>query len=171
MTDDCLFNSKQVVVATGRYSTEGMLTAVGKHRVTRIMVVPPMVVKLVTSFQTSGGLQKYQLGSLEEMVCSGAQLGTEHMGSFAECFPNLRLSQLYGLTESVGPIVLCDGVKSEEMKESVGRLGPSVTARIIDVQTGKNVGPNCHGELCVKGPSITKGGYGCVGSWHPPTSS
>lgn len=151
-----------MVVATGRYSTDGMLTAVEKHRVTRIMVVPPMIVKMVTSFYT---FRKYQLGSLKEVVCSGAQLGTEHMGSFAKCFPNVRLSQLYGLTESVGPIVMCDGVKNGEINDSVGRLGPSVTARIIDVRSGKSVAPNCQGELCVKGPSITKGGS--VRSVHP----
>ena len=38
---------------------------------------------------------------------------------------------------------------------SVGQTIPNTMAKIVDITTGKNIGPNQgEGELCIKGPQV-----------------
>lgn len=64
--------------------------------------------------------------------------------------------QCYGLTETSGPITLCDGVKSK-YHLSIGRLIPLMEAQIVDIRTGKALPPNKYGELRVRGPPVMQG--------------
>ena len=64
--------------------------------------------------------------------------------------------QCYGLTETSGPITLCDGVKSK-YHHSIGRLIPLMEAKIVDIRTGKSLPPNKYGELRVRGPPVMQG--------------
>ncbi|URD91885.1 4-coumarate--CoA ligase-like 8 [Musa troglodytarum] len=68
----------------------------------------------------------------------------------------MRMGECYGLTETSGPITVCDGVKGR-FHVSIGRLIPTMEARIADVRTGKALPPNQHGELCVRGPLVMQG--------------
>lgn len=142
-----------VVVVMGRYSLEGVLEAVERRGVTRVPAVPPMVVQLVRMVHLAGD---YDLKSLREVICSGAPLAREHMERFAACYPNITLSQCYGLTESSGPVTLCDGVEGR-CHLSIGRLIPSIEAKIADVRSGKPLPPNQNGELCLRGLPVMLG--------------
>lgn len=141
------------VVVMKKYSLEDVLMAVEEYRVTRMPAVPPMVVQMVRSGEVVKG---YDIGSLKEVICSGAPLAREHMESFADCFPGITLTQCYGLTETSGPVTLCDGVKSK-YHLSIGRLIPFIEAKIVDIRTGKALPPNKYGELHVRGPPVMQG--------------
>nr|UIP35217.1 4-coumarate-CoA ligase 5 [Leucojum aestivum] len=141
------------VVIMRKYNLEDLLIAVEEYRITRMPAVPPMVVQMVRSGDVVKG---YDIGSLKEVICSGAPLAREHMESFVESYPHITLTQCYGLTETSGPITLCDGVKSR-YQTSIGRLIPSIEAKIIDIRTGKSLPPNKFGELRVRGPPIMQG--------------
>lgn len=39
---------------------------------------------------------------------------------------------------------------------SCGRCVPSTWSKVIDIKTGETLGPNCRGELLVKGPQVCK---------------
>ncbi|XP_020273381.1 putative 4-coumarate--CoA ligase-like 8 [Asparagus officinalis] len=112
-----------------------------------------MVVQMVRSGEVVKG---YDLGSLKEVICSGAPLAREHMEKFVERFPEITLTQCYGLTETSGPITLCDGIKSK-YHLSIGRLIPLIEAKIVDIRTGKALPPNKYGELRVRGPPVMQG--------------
>nr|XP_029124467.1 putative 4-coumarate--CoA ligase-like 8 [Elaeis guineensis] len=79
------------VVVLRRYVLDELLMAVEEHRVTLLLVVPPMVVQLARS----GGVARanYDLCSLREVICSGAPLGRDHMERFADAYPGITLSQ------------------------------------------------------------------------------
>ncbi|KAJ0963642.1 hypothetical protein J5N97_028764 [Dioscorea zingiberensis] len=141
------------VVVMTRYSVEDVLMAVEEHRVTRLPAVPPMVIQLA---RAAGAARGYELGSLKEVVCSGAPLAREHMELFVDRYPGVTLSQCYGLTETCGPITLCDGVKGR-FHASIGRLIPTMQAKIRDLRTGKALSHNKYGELLVRGPPLMKG--------------
>ncbi|KAL0928422.1 hypothetical protein M5K25_000303 [Dendrobium thyrsiflorum] len=141
------------VVVMERYSLEGVLEAVEKWGVTRMPAVPPMVVQMVKKVEMA---KKYDLRSLKEVICSGAPLAKEFKERFVDCYPGVVLSQCYGLTEASGPLTLCDGVEGN-LHHSIGRLIPSIEAKIIDDCTGESLPPNKHGELCVRGPPIMQG--------------
>lgn len=42
---------------------------------------------------------------------------------------------------------------------SVGKVIPFMSVKIRDPETGKSLGPNQVGEICVKGPQVMKGYY------------
>ncbi|KAJ4955813.1 hypothetical protein NE237_012596 [Protea cynaroides] len=144
---------RSTVVIVQKYSIEEMLVAVEEYKVTRLPVVPPIIVQLV---RLRNGAKGVELGSLKEVICSGAPLGKDYMECFSKCYPHVRLSQCYGLTETNGPITLCDGV-SGRLHVSIGRLIPCLEAKIVEVQTGKLLPPLKYGELCVRGPPIMQG--------------
>ncbi|KAF6144419.1 hypothetical protein GIB67_024646 [Kingdonia uniflora] len=136
---------RSTAVILDKYSLEKMLKGVEQYRVTRLPVVPPMVVHLV---RLQDGVKRYDLGSLKEVICSGAPLGTDHMERFRKCFPKVRLSQCYGLTETSGPITLCDGVGGM-CHESIGGLIPSYFQNKKDTSFAiDNEGWLQTGDLC-----------------------
>jgi acyl-CoA synthetase (AMP-forming)/AMP-acid ligase II len=62
----------------------------------------------------------------------------------------------FGLTE-LSPV---SHVCRREKLETEGIIGsplPMTASKIIDVETGKSLGRNINGELCVKGPQVMKG--------------
>ncbi|XP_077229223.1 peroxisomal OPC-8:0-CoA ligase 1-like [Tasmannia lanceolata] len=141
------------VVIARKYSMENMLLAVEEYRVTRLPAVPPMVIQLARSADVAKG---YELSSLKEVICSGAPIGRKELERFTMCYPQVILSQCYGLTESNGPITLCDGVK-RRFHVSIGRLIPSIEAKIIDIHTEKPLPPGKYGELYIRGPPVMQG--------------
>ena len=48
---------------------------------------------------------------------------------------------------------------------SVGNLVAMTEGKIVDVSTGKSLGPNQRGELCLRGPQVTKG------YWNKPDAT
>ncbi|XP_031483907.1 probable CoA ligase CCL5 [Nymphaea colorata] len=139
-------------VIAPRYVLVDMLDWVEKYRVTRLPVVPLMVVQLLRSPSAT----TYRLSSLREVASSGASLAREFMVRFTKLYPHVIVTQCYGLTETGGLVSLCDGVGGR-FHLSIGRLGPSVEARIVDVMTGEWLPPGRSGELRLKGPMTTQG--------------
>ncbi|KAJ8616779.1 hypothetical protein MRB53_036151 [Persea americana] len=136
-----------------KYALEDMLMAMEEFGVTRLPAVPPMVVQLT---RTNEVAKAYGLGTLKEVICSGAPLGREHMERFTLCFPQVTLSQCYGLTETNGPVTLCDGIGGR-FHVSIGRIIPSMEAKIVDIRTGKALPPRQYGELYLRGPPVMRG--------------
>lgn len=68
--------------------------------------------------------------------------------------PSVDIKQMYGMTEVAGPSnILTD----KNNFKSVGRLGPSISAKIVNPETWELLGPNEVGEICFKGPVLMKG--------------
>jgi 4-coumarate--CoA ligase len=52
------------------------------------------------------------------------------------------------------------GTMNSDSNQRVGSIGPllsSTEGKIIDPDTGKSLGPNQRGELCIKGPQVMLG--------------
>uniref|UniRef100_A0A0E0EF11 4-coumarate--CoA ligase n=1 Tax=Oryza meridionalis TaxID=40149 RepID=A0A0E0EF11_9ORYZ len=111
------------VVVPGRFSVEKTMAAVEEYGVTRLLVVPPMVVKMVKAAAGDGEPSRRRL-RLRQVVSSGAPLQREHMARFRSCFPAVNLGQCYGLTETTGIVTMCDlqhnnnGIDKVEMPPS-----------------------------------------------------
>ncbi len=46
------------------------------------------------------------------------------------------------------------GLVDKSLKGSCGLLIPNTKAKIIDISSGKSLGPGEHGELCIQGPQV-----------------
>lgn len=72
-----------------------------------------------------------------------------------EALTGVALTQGYGLTEA-SPIVSANRLDLDHFNGSIGLPLPSTDVTILD-ETGRTVGPNEIGELCVKGPQVMRG--------------
>ncbi|PSN34955.1 hypothetical protein C0J52_17628 [Blattella germanica] len=64
------------------------------------------------------------------------------------------LHHSYGLTETTFTMFTC--IVENSSLGTPGRLTPGMECKVIDINTGKTIGPNCRGELCFRGPLLMK---------------
>lgn len=68
--------------------------------------------------------------------------------------PHSVFREAWGMSET-GPLVHLTPL-SDEKNGSCGQLVPNTEAKIVDVNSGETLGPNQRGELCVRGPQVTR---------------
>ena len=73
--------------------------------------------------------------------------------AFKKKAPNVKFREGWGMTE-LSPVAL--STRDDIMiPGSCGVLLSNTEGKIVDVKTGKNLGPNEVGELCIRGPQVT----------------
>jgi acyl-[acyl-carrier-protein]-phospholipid O-acyltransferase/long-chain-fatty-acid--[acyl-carrier-protein] ligase len=106
------------------------------------------------------------LASLDVVFTGAERLASELADAFEEKF-GVRPVEGYGMTE-LSPVVSANmppsratGKDHEGVKEgTVGRPLPGISAKVIDLDSGEDLGPNCSGMLLITGPNVMKGYYG-----------
>ncbi|XP_022773657.1 4-coumarate--CoA ligase-like 9 isoform X2 [Durio zibethinus] len=143
----------ETLVVMGRFDIEKTVKAVEYFRVQRLATAPPVVVAMLKGGVTEG----FDMSSLEWVGCGGAPLGEDVIAAFTEKFPNVLLTQGYGLTESGGGVFGFVGREACQRWGSVGKLAAYCEAKIVEPKTGEALPPCKQGELWLKGPCIMKG--------------
>ncbi|WAQ94549.1 LUCI-like protein [Mya arenaria] len=118
---------------------------------TNLQLVPPIMVLLAKSPKVS----EYDLSSVSQIACGAAPLSKEIEDLVKEKLKLPCIFQGYGMTE-VG-VTHLNG-RGEFRYKSVGKLLPLTEMKIVDVETGKPVGPGQEGEIWIRGPQVC-GGY------------
>jgi acyl-CoA synthetase (AMP-forming)/AMP-acid ligase II len=134
------------VVTMPRFDLEGFCGLIQDYGVTRVEVVPPIVLGLVRHSAVS----KYDLSSLRLITSAGAPLSAAQAG---ECARRLgcRVKQAYGMTEfGGGTHIMPDSGGGDA--SSIGPLLPGAEARVIDCASGLDVGPGQPGEMLIRTP-------------------
>ncbi|XP_032671848.1 luciferin 4-monooxygenase [Odontomachus brunneus] len=149
------FISGTMSVILSRFEEELFLQCIEKYRIENLTLVPPLMVFLAKHPL----VDKYDLSSIKAIVCGAAPLSTEiHMAVTKRLnIPEIR--EGYGLTETTLGVLFSTGDKE---KPGSFMLAPATSAKIIplgEFGTDKTLGPNCRGELCLKGDLIMKGYY------------
>jgi acyl-CoA synthetase (AMP-forming)/AMP-acid ligase II len=140
------------IVTMPRFDLEDYLKHLHDFRVTVAQVVPPIMLALVKSPSTAGR----DLSSLRMVFSGAAPLGA---GLSEECERRLGcvVRQGYGMTETSPSTHLTPADPALARHGSVGVPVPSTECKLVDAQTGAELGPNEEGELCVRGPQVMKG--------------
>ncbi|XP_055700377.1 uncharacterized protein LOC129800044 [Phlebotomus papatasi] len=138
-----------------RFEERPFLNCIEKYKVTHPIMVPSMALFLAKSPL----VMEYDLSSLEELICGGAPLSKELEDNVNSRISNLQgIRQGFGLSETTLMVTIsCD---SETKKGSVGTVTKGTYCKVVNSETGKNLGPNEIGELYFKGPQIMKGYIG-----------
>ncbi|HEX4060003.1 MAG TPA: AMP-binding protein, partial [Streptosporangiaceae bacterium] len=139
------------VITMPRFDLETFCGLVQEHGVTRVEVVPPIVLGLARHPAVTG----YDLSSLRLITSGAAPLGA---ALATECARRLgcRVKQAYGMTEFGGATHMVPD-SGGGPAESVGPLLPGAQARVIDCATGLDVGPGQPGELLIRTPGAMRG--------------
>lgn len=81
-----------------------------------------------------------------------APSGPALIKSFKEKVPRVIYREGWGMTET-SPIVLMTPL-DDEINGSCGVVMPNAEAKVVDLETGEDLGPNQRGELLTKGLQV-----------------
>jgi acyl-CoA synthetase (AMP-forming)/AMP-acid ligase II len=130
------------VVTMPRFDVEGYFDALERHRITITVVAPP-IMRLLAFHPLAG---QRDLSALEVVGCGGAPLPPALQEAVQRRFPDVRIGQGYGMTET-SCIVTVPSREHGTSPGCVGFLGSQTEARIVD------------GELQVRGPHVIGDGW------------
>jgi acyl-CoA synthetase (AMP-forming)/AMP-acid ligase II len=138
------------VVTMPRFDLGEFLDLIEKHGVTRAFVVPPIALALAKH----PAVDERDLSSLNLIMSGAAPLGPELSEQVANRIGCTTL-QGYGLTET-SPVTHC-APEAANKPGSIGPPIPNTECRIVDPESGEDVGEGERGELWMRGPQIMKG--------------
>jgi acyl-CoA synthetase (AMP-forming)/AMP-acid ligase II len=144
--------SGSTIVTMPRFELESFLQAVQDYNVSLAHLVPPIVLAL----SKHPVVDNYKLPNLKTIFSGAAPLGEELTRA---CMDRLgcTIRQGYGLTET-SPVTHSSPAPPAVLKfGSVGVPAPNTECKIIDLETGTQLGPGERGEVCVRGPQVMKG--------------
>jgi len=143
-----------LVFLDGRFDAERTLEVVERERVTVWSAVPTMVTRVLDALDAAPA--RFDVTSLRTLVMGGAPVPDGLRARARAAFPDTArgLGVSYGMTEVSGVIATAAGAEVLARPGTVGRLLPTVEARIDDP------GPDGAGELLVRSPGVMAGYWG-----------
>jgi len=148
------FLGATVVLPVEVFNPEYIMKTIEKERINAIVLVPAM-----TSFLLMlPDLDKYDTSSLQVWGLSGAILPTETRRQMKEHFPNVRIFDLFGMTEMSALVSGLLPSESEGREASVGKALPFIEIRVVD-DNDNDVPAGVVGEAVYRGPTVLKEYY------------
>ncbi|MBN2580110.1 MAG: AMP-binding protein [Pirellulales bacterium] len=130
-----------------------------KHRATILVATPTFLRAYLRRCEPE------DFATLELIVTGAERLPRELADAFEEKF-GVRPLEGYGTTE-LSPVVSTNMSSARSTAETrsakegtVGRPLPGIEAKVVDLDSGVDLGPNRSGMLLVKGPNVMQGYFG-----------
>lgn len=131
-----------------------MLDAVSTFKITEMLLVPPILIRMVRD----PIVDKYDLSHLERFSSGAAPLSAEILTLLEKKFPQTKFKQGYGMTESCSCITAHPMDKVDYKYAShVGTIVANTEVKIIDPDSGRELGHNESGEILARGPQVVMG--------------
>ncbi|BAY49687.1 thioester reductase domain-containing protein [Scytonema sp. HK-05] len=140
------------IVTMQGFDLETFLSLIQQHQITRIHVVPPILLPLVKQSL----VEKYDLSSLRVITSAAAPLSRELIAECEKRLPHCIIKQIYGTTETCVSLSAPDECYKTK-PGSVGKIISSVECQIVDIDTQKPLTANQSGEMWIRGPQVMKG--------------
>ncbi len=133
-----------------------VLKAVQDEECTALHGVPTMFISLLEHPDFS----KFRFPKLRTGIMAGSPCPVKVMQQVVDVMGAKEITIAFGQTES-SPV--CTQTTTDDTVEvrvsTVGRVLPMVEAKIVDPETGEELGPNMPGEFCTRGYHVMKGYY------------
>ncbi|MCS3924305.1 fatty-acyl-CoA synthase [Methanosalsum natronophilum] len=133
-----------------------VLAAVQKEKCTALYGVPTM---FIAEF-SHPMFELFDLSSLRTGIMAGSPCPTEAMKKVMTDMHCDEITIAYGLTEA-SPVFTQTSTDDpiEKRVNTVGTALPEIDVKVIDTDTGEELGPNQPGEICCRGYNVMKGYY------------
>ncbi|XP_049877771.1 uncharacterized protein LOC126374996 isoform X2 [Pectinophora gossypiella] len=154
ITSFALLSKPVKIVFLVRFEEQQFLETIQKYKVNMTTLVPPLAVFLAKHPLVT----KYDLTSLNEVWCGAAPLSMEIQHAVAKRTGIQSIRQGYGLTEVT--MACCVDLTDKGKEGSCGTPAPGMQIKVIDIESGKRLGPRKEGELWIKSPLRMKGYLG-----------
>jgi non-ribosomal peptide synthetase component E (peptide arylation enzyme) len=136
------------------FSMESMLDAIVTFKIAEILLVPPLLIRLVRD----PIVDKYDLSHVTRFSSGAAPLSPEILALLQKKFPNTGFKQGYGMTESCSCITAHPQDKFDyKYAHTGGTIVSKTEVKVIDPDTGKELGYDEPGEIWARGPQIVMG--------------
>jgi acyl-CoA synthetase (AMP-forming)/AMP-acid ligase II len=143
---------RATVVTMPKFDLPEFLRVISEHRVSRVYIAPPVAVALAKH----PIVDSYDLSCIDVVFSGAAPLDAE-LGQAVAKRLNCTVLQGYGMTE-LSPVSHCMPDDRPDMDlNTCGFAIPNVVSKLVDPETGQEVGPGERGELWVKGPNVMSG--------------
>ena len=137
------------VVIMRAFDPSGAAQAIERHKVTTVWFVPTMAI----SFLAQDGFSGYDFSSLRIWNSGGAILPTELRARIMRTFPNARINDVFGMTETASVTTLLPHEDGLRKSACVGLPIPTVEVRVVD-EEDRDVPQGAPGEIVYRGPTI-----------------
>ncbi len=140
------------VVTLPRFDLETFLRTIQEHRTDRVYIAPPVAVALAKHPM----VDQFDLSAMEILFSGAAPLDAE-LADTVRARLGCRVRQGYGMTE-MSPV--SHGIPVDRDDIPVGTVGytvPNMECKLVDPETGREVGEGALGELWCKGPNVMVG--------------
>ena len=126
------------------------LRIVQDYKVTRLYLVPPIILALAKHPL----VDEYDLSSVRQIFSGAAPLGAEVEAEAAQRV-GAEVVQGYGLTET-SPVTHATA-PGKGRSGSIGFVISNTEARVVDPESGSDLGVGAEGEIWIKGPQVMQG--------------
>jgi acyl-CoA synthetase (AMP-forming)/AMP-acid ligase II len=145
-------HKRSTVVTMPRFDLQEFLRVISEYRVGRVYIAPPVAVALAKH----PIVDQYDLSCVDVVFSGAAPLDAE-LGHAVAKRLGCTVLQGYGMTE-LSPVSHCMPDDRPDLDlNSCGFAIPNVVSKLVDPETGEEVGPGRRGELWVKGPNVMSG--------------
>jgi fatty-acyl-CoA synthase len=134
------------------FDPEDCLKAIANERLTCAWMAPVMMGRILACEKR----QHYDVSSFLWNVGGGEKTPESRIRAFRELFSNGRYVDAYGLTETCGGDTFMEHGMEIPKIGSTGRAVAHVEIRICN-ELGQPVPAGTDGEICLRGPKVTKG--------------
>jgi fatty-acyl-CoA synthase len=144
------------MVPVEQFDAEEVLQAVHKERCTALLGVPTMFIAEL-EHENYG---EYDTSTLRTGIMAGSPCPEEVMKQVVNDMGADEITIAYGQTES-SPVITQTRTDDpiERRVSTVGRKLPDVEVKLVDVDTGEEIGMGEQGDLCTRGYHVMKGYY------------
>eukprot|EP00092_Neocalanus_flemingeri_P018391 GFUD01019904.1.p1 GENE.GFUD01019904.1~~GFUD01019904.1.p1 ORF type:complete len:566 (-),score=147.84 GFUD01019904.1:456-2153(-) len=143
------------MVSLPKFEAATFINTLEKYKPTHMNIVPPLVTMLALSPAIT---RDKHLSRVKLVSSGGSPVSTQILNKLRDKMsPNqCELKEGYGMTEA--PVVTRTRIdRPEEKLGSVGKIICNVSAKVVDLDSNKALGPNQSGELFIKGPHVMAG--------------
>jgi long-chain acyl-CoA synthetase len=144
------FGANQVTIP--KFNPQTFCEAVQREHVSHTVLVPTMI-NLLMQFP---GLNSYDLSTFEHLGYGGSPMAPELVHRTRQVLPNLKLVQVYGLSETGFLTGLQDHEHTEDKLISCGRPCLGTDVLVVD-ESGREVETGQIGELVARGANVMRG--------------
>jgi long-chain acyl-CoA synthetase len=150
----------RIEILSGPLDFDGTFRAIGEHGVNQLVSVPAIFHALVHHPR----FPELDVSRVRWVSYGGAPIAESLVHRLKDAFPQARVGNGFGLTETSSLTSFLPHEEAEEHADSVGFAMPVVDLALEDVDTGSESRPPA-GELLVRGPNVV------AGYWKKPEAS
>jgi long-chain acyl-CoA synthetase len=146
----------RVEILSGPLDFDGFFTAVGEHGVNQLVSVPAIYHAVLNNPRFA----ELDVSHVRWISYGGAPISESLVHAIKQAFPNARVGNGFGLTETSSLTSFLPDEEAEQHADSVGFAMP-----VVDLAVDEPDGETGVGELLVRGPNVVEG------YWNKPEAS